>query len=180
VFGTPLTAARRLPLAVAAAERGDVVLIKAKGGSRDSPFFDRLDAVVSFFTLGHYSAANPAGLTSHSPTLSRIAALPGDRIYLRNSILYVRPPDSPSYLTEFELSTHHYNITTKPFPSGWQGDIGIPGDFPEVTLGPDEFYLLSDDRSSSFDSRLWGPIPGSDIIGKVWLRYFPLRRFALF
>ncbi len=34
---------------------------------------------------------------------------------------------------------------------------------------PGEFYLLGDNRANSCDSRYWGPIKGSGIIGKVVL-----------
>jgi signal peptidase I len=141
---------------------------------------DRIEAVASFFTFRRYSLTNPKGLSSLSPSLSRIVALPGDIIYMKDNILYVRTAESENFVTEFELSPRRYTTITTPFPSPWHRDIGVPGDFPALTLGVDEFFLLADDRSSFLDSRIWGPVNARDIVGKVWLRYFPLNRLALF
>jgi signal peptidase I len=180
VFVTPLIAPRPLPYAFAPVARGDIVLISPRGTKVHNELLDRFEAIIAFFTFHHYSPTNPRGLSSLSPTISRIVALPGDSIYMKNNILYVRTGNEQDFVTEFELSSSHYNITTTPFPSQWNSDIGIPGDFPALTLGSDEFFLLADDRSSFFDSRSWGPVNAQDIIGKVWLRYFPLNRLALF
>jgi signal peptidase I len=37
---------------------------------------------------------------------------------------------------------------------------------------PGEFYVLGDNRADSCDSRYWGPIKGSSIIGKVVLTFW--------
>ena len=38
-----------------------------------------------------------------------------------------------------------------------------------VTLGSDEYYVLGDNRLASSDSRVWGVLPKSDIVGTAWL-----------
>ena len=40
-------------------------------------------------------------------------------------------------------------------------------------LGDDEYIVLGDNRSDSRDSRRFGPVPRSHIIGKAWIRYWP-------
>ena len=49
----------------------------------------------------------------------------------------------------------------------------------EVTLGEDEYYLLGDNRIASLDSRAFGPVKRNYIVGKTFLRGWPLDRFSL-
>ncbi len=43
-----------------------------------------------------------------------------------------------------------------------------------------DVYVMGDNRTLSCDSRYWGPIPESTIVGKVDLRIWPLSRLGLF
>jgi signal peptidase I len=64
-----------------------------------------------------------------------------------------------------------------------------PGSVPstmtfDVTVPPDRFWVMGDNRGASADSRAHlgdpggGMVPGEDIIGKVWVRYWPLGRLG--
>ncbi|MCD6550276.1 signal peptidase I [bacterium] len=48
----------------------------------------------------------------------------------------------------------------------------------EVSLGKDQYFVLGDNRSASYDSRRFGPISREDIIGRVYLRAWPLELSA--
>jgi signal peptidase I len=37
----------------------------------------------------------------------------------------------------------------------------------------DHDFVMGDNRADWCDSRLWGAVPGDDVIGKVVLRYWP-------
>ena len=41
-----------------------------------------------------------------------------------------------------------------------------------------DYFLLADDRTSSVDSRIYGPVTKERIGGKAFLRYFPLSSFS--
>ncbi|MBI3282706.1 signal peptidase I [Candidatus Curtissbacteria bacterium] len=43
-----------------------------------------------------------------------------------------------------------------------------------VVLGPEEYFVLGDNRGSSSDSRSFGPIKRSAVKGRVWLVYWPI------
>lgn len=44
----------------------------------------------------------------------------------------------------------------------------------ERTLLPGEYFMMGDNRAGSFDSRAWGPVDRDLIIGKAFLRLFPV------
>jgi signal peptidase I len=46
------------------------------------------------------------------------------------------------------------------------------------TLEPDQLFVLGDHRQASQDSREFGPIDKSSVVGRAWLRYWPLSQFG--
>lgn len=47
-------------------------------------------------------------------------------------------------------------------------------------MGPTEFLVLGDNRPNSRDSRQFGPVDQENIVGRAWLRYWPLSAFHHF
>lgn len=47
-------------------------------------------------------------------------------------------------------------------------------------LGENEYFAMGDNRSNSLDSRVWGPLPKENIVGRVLVRLFPLPEAGLF
>ena len=50
------------------------------------------------------------------------------------------------------------------------------GDFGPVTLGPEEIFLMGDNREFSMDSRVFGPIPIDHVIGEAFMIIWPPSR----
>jgi len=49
-----------------------------------------------------------------------------------------------------------------------------------MTVPRGDYFMLGDNRGDSDDSRFWGPIPGSWIIGEVFATYWPPDRIGVF
>jgi signal peptidase I len=87
--------------------------------------------------------------------VKRVIALPGQTIYSSGNSIYV----NGRLLAEPYLP--HNGPLGPPIPdASSQHPYRVP---------PGEFYMLGDNRAISCDSRYWGPIKGSSIIGKVGL-----------
>ena len=91
-------------------------------------------------------------------SVKRVCGLPNETVALTDSALIVDGQPIPeSY------------IATATGGAGRYGDL-------KWQLGPDEYILLGDNRSDSLDSRAYGPVPRSAIIGRAWYRYAPSAR----
>jgi signal peptidase I len=58
-------------------------------------------------------------------------------------------------------------------PCGGAGVCNLPK---QITIPPDHYFVMGDNRGDSADSRYWGPIPKSSIIGKAIITYWPPSR----
>jgi signal peptidase I len=61
----------------------------------------------------------------------------------------------------------------------------LPSDVPTrgdrtIKLGEGEYFVLGDNRTASLDSRTFGPLPLTNIVGRVWIRGWPIDRVTLF
>jgi len=160
--------------------RGEIVLIKPLSGEKTSFLFHIFDDVAAFFTGQQIFPFSSGPDMSRNFQLRRVVAVPGDTLYMTDYVVYVRPAGQTHYLTEFEYAHSAYPVTIQTTPSGWDKDLGVKASFPEMTLGENEYFVLGDNRNSSIDSRIWGPIKASKIKGKALVQYFPFSRFKTF
>ena len=93
----------------------------------------------------------------------RVIGLPGETVDIRENHVYI----------------NNQAINEPYLAPGANSQSGIsPGVLPR-TLGSDEYFLMGDNRSYSADSRAFGPFSREKLVGRVWLRYWPLNTFTL-
>lgn len=158
--------------------RGDTVIVKPRVAEPLNFFQKALNEIAAFISFQQFRPFESRGEFSTTPSLRRVVGLPGDTVYMKDFILYIRPAGSSHFLTEFELSDKAYDVTVSNLPSVWDTSLGVAGVFPELTLDEDSYFLLSDSRTDSIDSRIWGPVPGKSIAGRVLFQYFPFSLFG--
>jgi signal peptidase I len=153
--------------------RGSVVLVDMSRKNERKLPLKILDGIVRFFP------AHRAGIfIKDEPTyLKRVIGLPGDEISMSSFIFRVKPSGSSYSLTEFELSIKPYQPLIPQIPAIWDESIPFSPLMEAIILGPDEYFVISDDRGNTNDSRTWGPVPGSFITGRAVLRFWPFTKF---
>ena len=113
--------------------------------------------------------------------VKRIIGVPGDRVKLEDSwrvVINGQPLDyqpAPGATNRLiEAGTHEIQLQRNPKFS-YETKFGLD----ELLLGPDEYYVLGDNRLASGDSRFYGVVKRNEIQGKlrlVWYSYDLIER----
>ncbi|MBU3702687.1 MAG: signal peptidase I [Acidimicrobiia bacterium] len=111
----------------------------------------------------------PASETSSNipDLIKRVVGLPGESIVIADGSVYVdnRKLDE-SYLPAGTVTS----TQSAPFKCTQQAPCVVP---------PGEVWVMGDNRADSKDSRYFGPIPESSIVGRAFVRVWPMGRFGL-
>jgi len=113
--------------------------------------------------------------------VKRIIGLPGDRIHLRNGVVYRNGValDEPYILHDADTFEPYRNDFPSVVPSddgnmsaNWIVDLPsyIHGD--DLVVPPGHYFAMGDHRGVSLDSRYWGFIPKENVIGRPMFIYW--------
>lgn len=88
--------------------------------------------------------------------IKRIIGLPGEEVEILDGQVYING-----------------GLLQEPYVTSWGGRPS------RQQLGPDEYFVLGDNRPNSDDSRSWGGLAREMIVGKAWLAYWPPEDWGL-
>jgi signal peptidase I len=89
--------------------------------------------------------------------VKRVIGVPGDHLTSKGNTIYINGKP-------LKITWSHYE------------PLGTP--IGHVTVKPNNYFVMGDNYPDSCDSRFWGTVPRSDIIGKVFLRIWPFSRIG--
>ena len=103
----------------------------------------------------------PTPTASSQTFIKRVVGVEGDRIAIRNGHV-----------------ARNGRVQVEPFAAPC--DPGGSCDFPNaITVSKDSVFLMGDNRGHSEDSRFWGPVPTSWVIGRAFAVYWPPNRAGM-
>jgi signal peptidase I len=141
------------------------------GDDCEARFSDRVVACELCYRLGsphrgqivvfHAPAAAAQACPPGGTFVKRLIGLPGDTVHedANGSIWVDGRPLSEPYVTAASLQTDTHRDATWRVPAG-------------------HYFFLGDNRGNSCDSRVWGSVPRSSLIGPVVARYWPPTRIG--
>ena len=92
--------------------------------------------------------------------LKRIVGLAGEEVRLEDGLLHVDGA-----------------MLDEPYLAGLPSTLGLESR--RWRIGPDEYFVMGDNRVRSTDSREYGPVRADLLVGRVLLRYWPPRRWGM-
>ena len=137
----------------------------------DAVFVEMISVYTGNFKRGDIVTIDAKGMdgyTHEENLIKRIVGLPGETIKIEDGNVYINGVllDESAYL-----------------PAGTKTYVGAEGQargYQEITLGPDEYYCMGDNRGGSNDSRRMGPFKKSQIDAKVLARIYPFNKMKFF
>ena len=127
--------------------RGDIVVFDAPGGSQEdpSPLPERVLR----------GLAESVGVLAPSTDeyIKRVVALPGERV---------------------EGHQGKVLVDGRELVEPYLADGTVTSEFAAVVVPPDTVWVMGDNRGNSADSRIFGPVPESTVVGRAFVRVWPL------
>jgi len=140
------------------------------------PFIVSGSSMTPTFANGEYLIVDQLSYRFHEPERGDVLIFrfPGDtsKFFIKRIIGL---PNETISANRGTITIHrNYNgteeVLSEPYVS-----IETPDTY-TVTLGNDEYFVLGDNRPASSDSRIWGTLKRSHIVGRAYLRLFPFTK----
>jgi signal peptidase I len=102
----------------------------------------------------------------NTPFIKRVIGVGGDTVEVRD--------DGKVYVNDIALNEPYLFED-----DGVAEPTDADPDRDSWTIPEGELFLMGDHRSNSADSRAFGPVPVDNVIGRAWLRYWPMDTFGI-
>ena len=102
-----------------------------------------------------------------TPFIKRVIGLGGDTVAIH---------DGGVYINGIKINEPYLFSTA---PGQIPQPTTVPGDQSTWVVPAGELFLMGDHRANSADSRTFGTVPTRQVIGRAWLRYWPINVFGI-
>jgi signal peptidase I len=116
--------------------------------------------------------------------IKRVVGIPGDRVRISNGYVILNGETLDEPYAAFEPAPPNFardNFPARIYsdpevdPEWWRQMQSLTRDG-ELTVPPDQYFVLGDNRNHSLDSRYWGLVPRDAMVGRPLFIYFSLDR----
>lgn len=130
-------------------ERGDIVVFR---DPREPPVEESIPEAVIRSVL----EAVGVRTRGRDDLIKRVVGLPGETVTIEDGEIHVDGV-----------------VISEPY----LGDVVMADEGPFV-VGPEQVFVMGDNRNASFDSRRFGPVPIEDLVGEAFMTIWPLSNFG--
>jgi signal peptidase I len=134
---------------------GDIIVFHPPAGA------DGVPALCGAPMIDGRACTKPTRKPSDQTFIKRVVAVGGDTIFIRHGLVVRNGREQPA-----------------PFAASCAGGDGCDMTTP-IRIPKGSIFLMGDNRGNSEDSRFWGPLPITWVIGKAFATYWPPGRIGL-
>ena len=131
---------------------------------------DKLTPRWDAYSRGDVVVFNPPAewTTDPTPFIKRVIGLPGDTVEVR---------DDGTRLRQRRRARRAVHVQER--RRRQRAHRGLPGPDALGQVPPGQLFVMGDHRQKSADSRVFGPIPIANVIGRAFLRYWPIHTLGI-
>ncbi len=143
-----------------------------KGASMEPNFHDNEYLIIDEISFRFRQPARGEVVVLKNPRgekdfyIKRIIGLPGDRVVIQNDTIQIFNVQYPDGVALNERAYLSPTVRTS-------GDL-------DLNLQKDQYFVLGDNRPASLDSRAFGFVTRSEIVGRTWIRAWPPGKMRAF
>ena len=140
-------------------ERGDILVFKPPEGADDDAEIQCANEVPN------QPCDKAVPERSKTNFIKRVVGVPGDVLFVKEGRVYLKGKDG------------RFRQQKEPFIRP-DSACETCNETKPIRIQPGHFFMMGDNRGNSTDSRVWGPIPKSSVIGGAFFTYWPPKRIG--